>query len=68
VTTKKKEGSEKMQGLYGSYSYMAPEMILGEKYDEKVDIWSLGIVLYMMITLRHPIEIDVPQNTQRDVT
>ena len=29
----------------GTYSYMAPEMYKGEKYDSGVDIYSLGIVL-----------------------
>ncbi len=33
----------------GTYSYMAPEMYKGEKYDSGVDIYSLGIVLYRLM-------------------
>lgn len=33
----------------GTYSYMAPEMYRGEKYDSRVDIYSLGIVLYKLM-------------------
>lgn len=34
---------------------MAPEMIRGKAYDEKVDVWSLGVLFYMLIALKHPI-------------
>ena len=39
-----------MSGLSkkGTFSYMAPEMYKGEPYDAKVDIYSLGIVLYKL--------------------
>lgn len=33
----------------GTYSYMAPEMYRGEKYDSSVDIYSLGIVMYKLM-------------------
>lgn len=33
----------------GTYSYMAPEMYRGEKYDNRADIYSLGIVLYKLM-------------------
>ena len=39
-----------MSGLSkkGTFSYMAPEMYRGETYDARVDIYSLGIVLYKL--------------------
>ena len=29
---------------------MAPEILKGEKYDNKVDVWSLGTIFYEMLT------------------
>lgn len=33
----------------GTYSYMAPEIYKGEKYDSSIDIYSIGIVLYKLM-------------------
>lgn len=33
---------------------MAPEIILGATYDDAVDIWSLGIMIYEMLTGKTP--------------
>ena len=41
---------EKMRGKIGTIMYMAPEILKQQPYDEKVDIWSSGIILYNMIT------------------
>ena len=30
------------------YSYMAPEIFYNKGYDDKVDIFSAGIILYLM--------------------
>ncbi|OHT13418.1 AGC family protein kinase [Tritrichomonas foetus] len=41
---------EKMSTRCGSPVYSSPEIIKGESYNEKTDIWSLGILLYYMAT------------------
>ena len=37
---------EKKNSLRGSPLYMAPEMLLEHKYDAKVDLWSVGVIMY----------------------
>jgi serine/threonine-protein kinase ULK/ATG1 len=40
--------------LCGSPLYMAPEILRYEKYDAKADLWSIGTVLYEMMTGKPP--------------
>lgn len=39
----------------GTCYYMSPEVLAGA-YDERCDIWSLGVILYMMTTGTPPFE------------
>jgi len=38
--------NEIKHAMRGSPLYMAPEMFLGRPYDAKVDLWSVGVILY----------------------
>ena len=40
----------------GSPYYMAPEIINGH-FCKKTDIWSVGVIIYLMLTGKHPFEI-----------
>lgn len=44
--------------LVGTPYYLSPEMVNGQPYDHRSDIWSLGVVLYEMLTLQHPFNAD----------
>ena len=50
------------EGIIGSVHYFSPEQARGGYVDEKSDIYSLGIVMYEMITGRVPFDGDNPVN------
>jgi len=43
-----------MTGNTGTLRYMAPEVYKGEKYDLKVDVYGLGLIMYYVITNEEP--------------
>ena len=52
--------------LCGTVEYMAPEMIRREPYGLKVDIWSLGVLLYEMLHGSSPFPAKVVLQTKED--
>jgi aurora kinase len=54
--------------LCGTLDYLPPEMVEGRDHDEKVDIWSLGVLLYEFLYGTPPFEADGHTATYRRIS
>lgn len=61
------EGGAKTRTFCGTAEYLAPELLKGELYDQSVDWWSYGVLLYEMITGTTPYWCEKPENMYRRI-
>mmetsp|Transcript_23401 Transcript_23401/g.54439 ORF Transcript_23401/g.54439 Transcript_23401/m.54439 type:complete len:961 (+) Transcript_23401:140-3022(+) len=47
-------GLVEAHSVVGTRRYAAPEILMGSNYDFRVDLWSLGVVLYILLVGRYP--------------
>jgi serine/threonine protein kinase len=52
---------------YGTLSYCSPEIIAKTPHNTKTDVWSLGIVLYTMLTRRMPFIANDEEQTKNNI-
>jgi calcium-dependent protein kinase len=42
--------NERMTTKFGSVYYIAPEVLKGQGYNEKCDIWSIGVIMFILLS------------------
>ncbi|CAF1930144.1 unnamed protein product [Rotaria magnacalcarata] len=73
-------GKQGSRSIRGTLMYMAPEILSSEPYDNRVDLWSIGIILYeclfgkppfvftsmdnLIYTIQSDIPIEIPTDAQ----
>ncbi|XP_062328259.1 aurora kinase A [Osmerus eperlanus] len=60
--------SSRRSTLCGTLDYLPPEMIEGRTHDEKVDLWSLGVLCYEFLVGRPPFETKSHEETYRKIS
>ena len=50
--------SDRFSTQVGAINFMAPEMLFGEKYNYKCDLWSLGVIIYILYFKNFPYKAD----------
>ena len=67
--TEYEQEDEMRKTFCGTYEYMAPEIFDKKPYDEKIDVWALGVLLYELVHGKSPFRgnsvIDIYKNIQR---
>ena len=61
------EHNKLIETLCGSPMYMAPEIMKYKEYTNKSDLWSVGVIMYEMLTGRTPYKSKTFYNLMKDI-
>jgi calcium-dependent protein kinase len=60
---RRNEKDELLHGVYGTSYYVAPEVLEQNGYDNRIDVWSVGVLMYILLSGQPPFD----GQTGRDV-
>ena len=52
----------------GTVDYVAPELVYQEPYDDKIDLWAIGILTYELLTGQAPFTGENENDTYSNIT
>lgn len=57
------KGQTKMKTICGTWAYCAPEVISNKDYTRAVDCWTMGVLMYILLSGYHPFDVygDLPE-------
>lgn len=55
-----------LTGAVGSWAYMAPEVVLGHPYNEKVDVFSFGVILFEVLNRKLMLVDEIKNDPRKD--
>ena len=63
LSTKIREKGQRKKTVCGTPNYIAPEILDSLGHGMEVDIWSLGVIIFTMLTGKPPFEDDSVEST-----
>jgi NIMA (never in mitosis gene a)-related kinase 10 len=55
------------KSFVGTILYSCPEIVQSKPYSHKCDIWSLGAILYELLTFQHPFKAENPLHIAKKI-
>ena len=57
--------NDRMNEVLGTVAYASPEILQGKVYDKSVDVWSLGIIFFVLLSGTLPYQAATPKETMQ---